>query len=124
MPTTTLDWDGNAWERHCLNLLRMRYKASGQFEIVPAFHGGDLGIEGFSHDGCAYQCYAPRGPLPIKDRYESQRRKLTEDVVKLETNQSELRAILDGVVIRIIPEPSVKTGVKTMTLAVLNLIGK
>lgn len=101
MPTTTLDWDGDAWEKHCLNLLRMRYKAPGQFESVPASDRGDLGIEGFSHDGCAYQCYAPKGPLPIKDRYERQRDKLTEDVGKLDTNQTELLAILDGVVIRI-----------------------
>lgn len=100
MPTTTLDWDGDAWERHCLNLLRMRYRAPGQLEIVPAADRGDLGIEGFSHDGCAYQCYAPMGPLPIRDRYEKQRDKLTADVGKLETNQTELVAILDGVVIR------------------------
>jgi hypothetical protein len=101
VPTTTLDWDGDDWEKHCLNLLRMRYRAPGEFEIVPASDRGDLGIEGFSHDGCAYQCYAPMGPLPIKDRYERQRDKLTEDVGKLHTNQTELMAILDGVVIGI-----------------------
>ena len=101
MPTTTLDWDGDAWEKHCLNLLRMRYREPGQFEVVPASDRGDLGIEGFSHDGCAYQCYAPMAPLPIKDRYERQRDKLTEDIGKLEANQAELLAILDGVVIRI-----------------------
>ena len=100
MPTTTFDWDGDDWEKHCLNLLRMRYKASGQFETVPASDRGDLGIEGFSHDGCAYQCYAPKGPLPIKERYERQRDKLTEDVGKLVTNQTELLAILGGIVIR------------------------
>jgi hypothetical protein len=101
VPTTTLDWDGDAWEKHCLNLLRMRYKAPGQFERVPASDRGDLGIEGFSHDGCAYQCYAPNGPLPTGVRYERQRDKLTEDVEKLDTNQAELMAILDGVAIGI-----------------------
>jgi len=99
MPATSLDCGGEEWAKHCLNLLRMRYQTRGQFETVPASDQGDLGIEGFSHDGCAYQCYAPKGPLPIKDRYERQRDKLTEDVSKLDTNQTELLAILDGVVI-------------------------
>jgi hypothetical protein len=101
VPQTTLDWDGDAWEEYCLNLLRMRYKAPGQFEHVPSADQGDLGIEGFSHDGCVYQCYAPQGPLPIKDRYEKQRDKLTEDVSKLETHQTELVAILGGIAIRV-----------------------
>lgn len=98
MPTTALDWDGNDWEKHCLSLLRMRYRAPGQFEIVPALDEGDLGIEGFSHDGCAYQCYATMGPLPLRVRYERQRDKLTEDVEKLDTNRAELIGILGGVV--------------------------
>lgn len=101
MPQTTLDWDGDDWEEHCLNLLHMRYKAPGQFERVPSSDQGDLGIEGFSHDGCVYQCYAPQSPLPIKDRYERQRDKLTEDISKLERHEAELVAVLGGVEIRL-----------------------
>jgi hypothetical protein len=101
VPQTTLDWDGDDWEENCLNLLRMRYKEPGQFEHVPSADRGDLGIEGFSHDGCAYQCYAPKGPLPTAVRYERQRDKLTEDVGKLVTNQTELQAVLGSVIIRI-----------------------
>jgi hypothetical protein len=101
VPQTILDWGGDDWEENCLNLLRMRYRQPGQFERVPSGHGGDLGIEGFSHDGCAYQCYAPQGPLPTAARYERQRDKLTEDVGKLVTNQAELVALLGSVVIRI-----------------------
>lgn len=100
MPQTPLEWDGDRWEEHCLQLLRMRYKLPGQFERVPSLDQGDLGIEGFSHDGCAYQCYAPDGPLPIKDRYEKQRDKLTADIGKLIDNETGLMAILGGVVIR------------------------
>jgi hypothetical protein len=100
VPQTTLDWDGEGWEQHCLQLLRLRYREPGQFERVPSSDQGDLGIEAFSHDGCAYQCYAPDGPLPIRDRYEKQRDKLTEDVGKLIDNQTDLLAILGGVVIR------------------------
>lgn len=95
-----LDWDGDGWERHCLGLLRMRYKEPGQFERIPSSDHGDLGIEGFSHDGCAYQCYAPDGPLPIKDRYEKQRDKLTADISKLINNGPDLEAILGGVTIQ------------------------
>jgi len=80
-----------------MSLLRMRYKQPGQFERIPSTDDGDLGIEGFSHDGCAYQCYAPQNPLPIKDRYERQRDKLTEDVGKLVSNEAKLIAILGGV---------------------------
>jgi hypothetical protein len=101
VPQTPLDWDGKGWEERCVSLLRMRYKQPGQFERVPSTDQGDLGIEGFSHDGCAYQCYAPNTLLPTKDRYERQRDKLTEDVGKLITNQAELIAILGGVVIRV-----------------------
>lgn len=101
MPQTPLDWEGTDWEEHCVSLLRMRYKQPGQFERIPSTDQGDLGIEGFSHDGCAYQCYAPKGPLPTADRYERQRDKLTEDVAKLVTNQAELIAVLGDVVIQV-----------------------
>jgi rRNA maturation protein Nop10 len=101
MAQTSLDWDGPSWEEYCLNLLRMRYKAPGQFERIPSSDQGDLGIEGFSHDGCAYQCYAPDRFLPIKDRYEKQRDKLTEDLGKLVKNEAELVRVLGGVTIRV-----------------------
>jgi hypothetical protein len=84
-----------------MNLLRMRYKQPGHFERIPSTDYGDLGIEGFSHDGCAYQCYAPQGPLPIRDRYERQRDKLTEDIAKLVTHEAELIAVLGDVKIRV-----------------------
>ena len=50
--------DGTTWERRVKTWLRLRYPG-GDFEEVPADHGGDWGIEGFSRDGIAYQCYAP-----------------------------------------------------------------
>jgi len=98
---TALDWDGQGWEAHCLTLLRLRYRVPGEFEHVPASDQGDLGIEGFSHDGCVYQCYAPQGPLTISARYERQRDKLTEDLGKLENHQAELLAIMGGTSIHV-----------------------
>ena len=50
---------------------------------MPSEDRGDGGIEGFSTDGAVYQCYSPDAFLPIKDRREKQRDKLTEDVGKL-----------------------------------------
>lgn len=100
MPQSAVDWTGNEWEEHCLNLLRIRYSQPGQLECIPAADQGDLGIEAFAFDGSAYQCYAPDGPLPISARYERQRDKLTEDVAKLEKNQVDLLAVLGGVIIK------------------------
>ena len=59
--------DGNEWQQLICRLLIHRYGL--QFEMVPDGHGGDLGIEGFSRDGCAYQCYAPDEPISVAERY-------------------------------------------------------
>jgi hypothetical protein len=40
VPQTTLDWDGDGWEQHCLQLLRLRYREPGQFERVPSSDQG------------------------------------------------------------------------------------
>lgn len=78
---TSPEYDGNEWERRVKRWLRLRYPG-GEFEDVPAEHSGDFGLEGFSRDGIAYQCYAPRTPLKVKELYENQRNKMTEDVRK------------------------------------------
>jgi len=100
MAQNELDWEGPAWESHCLDLLRLRYKEPGHFQRIPSRDQGDLGIEGFSIDGCVYQCYAHEGALPTKERYEKQRKKLTTDLKKLVINEVELRTILGTVKIR------------------------
>jgi hypothetical protein len=85
--------DGDDWERRCLMLLSLRY---GPTELVrvPSERIGDLGVEGYSRDGCVYQCYSPLEPLSVEARYAAQRAKLTEDVGKLEKNADELKALL------------------------------
>src|SRR5580704_2897009 len=70
-------------------LLRLHY-GPGQFVDVPAKHGGDFGIEGFSRDGCAYQCYAAEEPLATNDLYEKQRDKITMDLFKFVKNRLHL----------------------------------
>jgi len=81
--------DGNQWERRVNSWLHLRYRG-GQYEEVPAEHKGDFGIEGFSRDGIAYQCYAPRGPLKVKELYENQRKKITDDISKFVTRKVDL----------------------------------
>lgn len=92
-------WKPGEWEDWIDTLLRARYPL-GDYQRVPHEHGGDYGIEGFSTDGCAYQCYAPREPLSVKDRYEAQRNKMTADIAKFISNARELAAIFGPLHIR------------------------
>ncbi|MFJ7954927.1 hypothetical protein ACIQ62_01360 [Streptomyces sp. NPDC096319] len=64
---------------------------------VPARHGGDLGIEAFTFNGRAFQCYAPVEPLSTAERYEKQRDKLSTDLRKLIVKQKELQKLLGDV---------------------------
>ncbi|AHG92109.1 hypothetical protein J421_4642 (plasmid) [Gemmatirosa kalamazoonensis] len=89
-------------------LLAIRY-AAGDYVRVPAKHGGDCGIEGYSiPDGRAYQCYAPETPLPTTQLYEHQRRKMATDVKKFIANRERLLAVLGTTRIRrwllVVPE--------------------
>lgn len=90
--------DGNAWERRVKTWLRLRYPG-GLFEEVPAEHHGDFGIEGFSRDGIAYQCYAPRAPLRPKELYENQRKKINDDIGKFIKNKDELLKLFGSLLI-------------------------
>lgn len=90
--------DGKAWERRVKSWLRLRYPG-GKFEDVPAEHHGDFGIEGFSRDGIAYQCYAPQGRLKVKDLYENQKDKIYKDINKFIKNKAELTKLFGSVVI-------------------------
>jgi hypothetical protein len=66
---------------------------------VPAELGGDCGIEGFSTDGIAYQCYADRDSVTLRHRTDKQKAKLYTDTVKLKTYAAKLEEILDGMVL-------------------------
>jgi hypothetical protein len=70
--------------------------------------GGDCGIEGFSSDGVAYQCYADRDSLTLRHRTDKQKAKLNADTSKLQERAERLERILGDVVINhyifIVPE--------------------
>lgn len=97
--TAVRNWLGEDWEAWCMLLIRRRYGAE-QVQVVPAKHKGDLGIEAFTYDGCAFQCYAAQEPIPVAERYEKQRDKLTRDLAKLEIKKSEFVKMLGSVRIR------------------------
>lgn len=81
------NWDGDEWEKHVRLLLRIKHGVD--FVEVPATDQGDLGIEGFSRNGFAYQCYAAEEPLDTKALFEKQRDKITTDLGKLVANKAE-----------------------------------
>ncbi len=92
------DWDGLEWQNYCMSLLRVRY-SNHTLQEVPDRHRGDLGLEAFTQDGTAFQCYAAKEPLDTNLLYENQRDKLTEDLGKLKKNDRDLRSLLGSVVI-------------------------
>jgi hypothetical protein len=81
-------------------LLQKRYTAHNPhaLQLVPDRTHGDLGLEAFSHDGSAYQCYAAEEPTGAC--YEKQRDKLTRDLGKLQSNSAQLKVMLGTVKFR------------------------
>jgi len=61
--------------------------------------GGDYGIEGYSRDGVAYQCYADQDSANRRDRTDKQKAKLRRDVRKLRDNAHQIETVLGGVVL-------------------------
>lgn len=92
MSLSIIDRDGNDWEKRVKVWLRIRYP-NGEFEEVPAGHAGDYGVEGFSRDGRAYQCYAAREALKAAALYENQRIKIHDDIEKFIRNGAELQKL-------------------------------
>ena len=89
-------WDGNDWEEYVHELLALLHQDKGDdYQRVPAEHGGDLGLDGFSRSTkTVYQCYAPQEPLSIRQRYEKQRDKITTDIAKFIKNEQDIVALL------------------------------
>lgn len=96
---TSRSWEGREWQDYCLLLLHKRYE-DHSLQEVPDRDRGDLGIEAFSLDGCAFQCYAAQEPLSTADLYANQRDKLTADLAKLKKYAVDLQAILGNVKVR------------------------
>jgi hypothetical protein len=86
---------GDDWQQYVIRLLALRYGFA--LVEIPDSYSGDRGLEAYSLDGCAYQCYAPEQQLKIADLYEAQRRKVSDDIGKFINNREDLAKILKNV---------------------------
>jgi hypothetical protein len=86
-----MGWSGEDWQEHVIKLLLRRYGAD--LVAIPDRQGGDLGLEAFSRDGCAFQCYAAEEPLSVEHLTDKQRDKITRDLNKFVTNETDLLQI-------------------------------
>jgi hypothetical protein len=94
MPTLEArDWSGDDWEDLVHTLLTLRHGV-GNYQRVPSTHGGDCGLESFSTDGNAYQCYAAQEYTSVETLYEKQRDKMSTDVRKFIHNRARLIPLL------------------------------
>ena len=84
--------NGNAWEELCVKCYRIRYQGDN-YTAIPAMHGGDAGIEGFTNKGIVHQCYCPERAYSDDDLYTHLRNKLSEDIDKLKNNGARIRAL-------------------------------
>jgi hypothetical protein len=84
-------YEGEEWEQYIQKLLKRHYEA-GEYQEVPAKHKGDFGIEGYSMNGCVYQCYATEA-YTTNTIYEAQRKKITVDIKKFIDNKSDLHKV-------------------------------
>jgi hypothetical protein len=85
-------WDGDEWQEHITTLLGLRY--GPKYQPIPDRDSGDWGLEGFSDDGIAFQCYAALEPLTVSDLTDKQRDKITRDIGKLSENCAHLQGVL------------------------------
>ena len=77
--------NGDAWEELCVSCYRLKYQTQN-YTAIPAVHGGDAGIEGFTCNGIVHQCYCPERSYSDSELYDHQRDKLSADIKKLMEN--------------------------------------
>lgn len=80
-----------------MQLLLKRHYPPGQYQQIPDTVGGDCGLEGFSLDGSAYQCYAAQEWVDSRDLLTKQKNKMTDDVGKFVKNKEKLSKLLGAV---------------------------
>ncbi|QRF14246.1 hypothetical protein [Klebsiella africana] len=86
-------FDGSSWEALCQQIFKRKYQED-DYQPIPA-SPGDFGLEGFTlKTGWGFQCYCPDKHYERSELYEKQRDKITADLGKLKTYQTELLARL------------------------------
>lgn len=89
-------WDGTEWQSYARSLINLRHGAVN-VQPVPDQVCGDAGIECFTMDGCAYQCYAPEEVSDTKKASNAMKSKASRDLKKLQTNEVIFKRLLQGI---------------------------
>lgn len=92
-------FDGNSWEDLCQQCFKIRHASDGYQQMFAS--PGDFGIEGYTRNGLAFQCYCPDEDYEMSQLYVKQRDKITEDLKKLKTYEAQLKERLGGCKIKI-----------------------
>jgi hypothetical protein len=74
--------DGKDWQNFCIDLLYLRYQTD--LVEIPDQHKGDGGLEAYSLDGHAFQCYAPEGISTVAQTADKHKNKVTRDLLKFQ----------------------------------------
>jgi len=90
--------DGDEWQEFVLKLLYRRYGTD--LIEVPDQHKGDSGVEAFSLDGSAFQCYSPEGEHEVAEICSKHKNKITRDINKFKKNKKRLNDIFGTTKIR------------------------
>lgn len=88
--------DGGAWQVYVDQLLILHYQMAGEvYQCIPDEARGDHGLEGFSTvTGHGYQSYSDQGSLNLNERTRKQKRKISNDLKKLEKHSEWWQATL------------------------------
>ena len=98
MPGKLWNDGSDEWEKYVIQLLKLHYTPT-EFVEIPDKDRGDCGLEGFSRNGHAYQCYAAEEPLDTEGLLKKQKAKITTDLKKLTTNKTNIAAMLGPVLL-------------------------
>ena len=80
-------FDGTSWERLCQNAFKLKF--GSLYQRMPA-SPGDYGIEGWTIDGMAFQCYCPEKNYTQDELRSAIQSKITRDVSKLKLYQTQI----------------------------------
>ncbi len=98
MPGEPWSQTSQEWQELMIKLLTLKF-GIGNFVEIPDTVNGDCGLEGFTRDGKAFQCYAAEEPVETAELTRRQKAKISTDVAKLSKNQGALAGLLGPTII-------------------------
>lgn len=90
-----MNMNGKDWEKICEICLQQKYKDE-DFMTVSANTQGDWGIDGYTSTGIIFQCYLPENVQNSKDLVKKLKKKINEDLAKLEKYEDEIEKLMNG----------------------------